>query len=75
MPIQSAEFKVMKDKANNEIHAISKKELDNVRAEIRQNNSQKLAKKEKLLVRLLTRLAEESNIMDASFSQVDTINM
>jgi hypothetical protein len=72
MPIQSAEFKVMKDKANNEIHAISKKELDNVRTEIRQNNSQKLAKKEKLLVRLLTRLAEESQISDASFSLVDT---
>ncbi|MBI5699545.1 hypothetical protein HZC35_04440 [Candidatus Saganbacteria bacterium] len=78
MPISAEEFNKLRDKANNEIHTLSRKELDNVRSELRQNSSQKLAKKEKHLVRLLMRLADESPEVltkgDASFSLVDSIN-
>jgi hypothetical protein len=80
MPISAEEFNKMKDKANHEVYAISKKELDEVRAQLRQNSSQKLAKKEKLLIRLLIRLRDESPEVptivgtkrDASFSVLET---
>jgi len=72
MPISTSEFVTMRDKANADIYALSKKELEAVRDERRRGDSNKLEKREKLLVRLLTRLAQESQISDASFSLVDT---
>ncbi|OGC35325.1 hypothetical protein A2311_01505 [candidate division WOR-1 bacterium RIFOXYB2_FULL_48_7] len=70
MPISAEEFRNLRDKANRRVFDISKKELDEVIASRQAKDSDFLVKKEKLLVRLLTRLKEESQIEDsfASFS-------
>jgi len=72
MPLSNTEFIVLRDKANYQIFELSKKELEVVRGKRKQKDSDKLAKKEKHLLRLLARLAKESDISDASFSPVET---
>jgi len=72
MPLSNTEFIALRDKANYQIFELSKKELEVTRGRRKQKDSDKLAKKEKHLLKLLARLARESDITDASFLAVET---
>ena len=65
MPISAEEFNLMRDNANRRVFELSRRELEEGRDRRRAKDSPKLEKKEKHLIRLLTRLREESNIEES----------
>ena len=62
MPLSTGEFNLMRDTANRRVFELSLAELEDVRARRREKDDPRLEKREKLLVRLLTRLKGESEI-------------
>jgi tetratricopeptide (TPR) repeat protein len=65
MPISAEEFTALRDQTNHRVFGLSKTELEDVRTRRSIKDSRKLEKKEKLLIRLLTRIKEESGIEDS----------
>ena len=62
MPISTEEFNLMRDNANRRVFDISKTELGDLRDKRLVKDSPKLDKKENLILKLLSRLKEESAI-------------
>jgi hypothetical protein len=65
MPISGQEFNLMRDNANRRIFDLSLRELEDVRNRRVVKDTPKLEKKEKLLLKLLFRLKDESKIEDS----------